>query len=449
MRPASIAGALAFATAITVGTATGASAGTVEDGQWYIDGYEVRDLHDQGLDGSGVKVAVIDTGINPDLPEFEGADLSVHEPSYCYGPEGEERPAASTDISSSWHGSNVTAMIVGNGTGYSGEGVLGYAPKASVTFYDVGPAEGDCYYADGGGIVSQWDLSGAMNQAIDDGADIISVSLTTNADATDALARAMREGVIVVGALANDDSAEGADSVFQGDFFPGINNGVISVAAFGPDGQVPQTALGPLTSPYTDVVAPGIDILTQGDPAADWEEPTLQNGTSFSTPITTGNLALVMQKYPEATGNQVIQSLIRNTDAEPHELYYDDTGATGYGSVDTISLLAADPTQYDDVNPLLVEDDGSVFFWGPTIAEVSGDGEASASPTASPAPPEESASASPSPQPTSSAAPDADSSSSTPLALILALVAIIIAAVVVIVIIVVRNRSQGDSHGNV
>lgn len=446
MRTERIAGSLAVAAVIALSTASGAAADIVDDGQWYLDGYEVRDFHDQGIDGSGVEIAVIDTGINPGLPEFTGADLTVHEPSFCYGPEGEERPAASTDIGYSWHGSNVTAMIIGNGTGYSGEGVLGYAPAASVTFYDVGSPDGDCFYADGSPIISQWDLAGAVNQAVDDGADIISVSLSTNADAIDALARAMREGVIIVAALAN----EGSGSISDSEWFPAINNGVISVAAFGPDGQVPQTDLGPLTSPYTDVVAPGIDILAQGDPDGGWEETTLQNGSSFATPITTGNLALVLQKYPDATANQVIQSLIRNTDAEPHELYFDDTGETGYGSVDTISLLAADPTQYEDVNPLLVEDDGGIYFWGPTIAQVYGEVETSASPAPSASAPEESVSASAAPQPTSSAAPETGTSDSIPLPLILAVVAtVVVVGTVVVIIVMSRNKSQGDSHGNV
>ena len=65
----------------------------------------------------------------------------------------------------------------------------------------------------------------------------------------------------------------------------------------------------------------------------------------------TGNIALALQKFPEATSNQILQAVIRNTGSEPHPLAFTDT--FGYGVVVTQTLLASDPTQYPDVNPLI------------------------------------------------------------------------------------------------
>jgi hypothetical protein len=57
-----------------------------------------------------------------------------------------------------------------------------------------------------------------------------------------------------------------------------------------------------------------------------------------------------MVKYPDATGRQIIQSLVRNTDGAYGEPVY--TKTWGWGPVDVGQLFAVDPSQYPDVNPL-------------------------------------------------------------------------------------------------
>jgi hypothetical protein len=67
-------------------------------------------------------------------------------------------------------------------------------------------------------------------------------------------------------------------------------------------------------------------------------------------------MALAAQKYPEATGNQLIQSLVRNTWLEDHELSYDSENYLyGYGEASARHMLRVDPTQYDDVNLLITD----------------------------------------------------------------------------------------------
>jgi subtilisin family serine protease len=60
---------------------------------------------------------------------------------------------------------------------------------------------------------------------------------------------------------------------------------------------------------------------------------TIGDGTSYATPIIAGLLAMVKRKYPVATGNQLIQTLIRNTGTGNHSPARDAEGEVGYGLV--------------------------------------------------------------------------------------------------------------------
>lgn len=376
-----------------------------DSGQGYIDSYQIKEFHAQGIDGSGVTVAVVDSAIYLGLPELQGADIQVKEPSQCYGPGGVEQSSESDDPALALHGTNMVALIVGNGTGYDGQvGITGIAPKAKILYYSVG-AQNGCESASGKTIDKYgWDemVSTAILDATDQGADIINFSIGSGSAAIqDALAYAMRKGVIVVAALENQNSDNLLDYY---DGYPSMNNGVLGVGAFDKDGKVLINGSGsPSSSGFVDVVAPGGDILVQGT-ETDWKVSTIGKGNSAATAITSGNLALAIQKNPNATHNQIIQSLIHNTGTKPHELVFDTKDQYGYGKVDTISLLAADPTEYEDVNPLLLEK--PQFNIGPTRDDVYGD------PSASPSPPASAdASAAPTATATADPAPSEGSSS--------------------------------------
>jgi subtilisin family serine protease len=140
-------------------------------------------------------------------------------------------------------------------------------------------------------------------------------------------------------------------------------------------------------SPYVVVVGPGSDIVSQGD-NGDWTQQSTRSGTSIATPIVAGNLALVLSKYEGATGNQAIQSLIRHTGGTPHELMWDPL--YGYGLVVPDTLVAADPREYPDVNPL-IDDPNTVDTLPrlPLAEEIFPEGNVSPSgnPTSDPGPP--------------------------------------------------------------
>ncbi len=391
MAVASRVGAAALALVLTAALGSPASAGQNNgDGLWYFDLFDIQTFHDQGIDGSGVTIAMVDSPVNLEVPTLQGADITPHAPIGCLAADGGTLPATTTDFALAHHGTSVASLLVGSGAGYPGQqGVKGIAPGATLLTYAVYDTE-VCVSVDGADPLSE-----AINAAVNDGADIVSVSLGTlgSESMNDAILNALVHDVIVVAALPNKDSNIGLFTA------PFSYNGVAGIAALTPEGK-PATAVwgGEATDIETDLAAPGADMLEQGTDAGGWEAQDLAGGTSFATPIVAGEIALALQKYPEATPNQVLQSLIHNTGSQAHELNFDSTGTYGYGIVDAISFLAADPTQYDDANPFIEEhsrlfqstgdagdDFSDEFGYGPTIALIeSAKSGASASPSASP-----------------------------------------------------------------
>jgi subtilisin family serine protease len=329
-----------------------ASAASADDGLWYFSKFNVQAAHDAGFTGKGVTIAILDSAINLDVPTLQGADIRL-QPSRCYGPDGKLLPVESTEVAQAAHGTNVVSLIVGSGAGYAGQvGVKGVAPDATILYWRDGFNTGvenifDCLDKKGQQAVINDPAAAAVNEAVAGGADIISVSagLGESKAMVLALANAVHAGVVVIGSLPNS-LEETAGLVGT---FPESANGAVSVQSGGADAQVQ------MATSETEIVGPGMGILVQGV-GDSWEAQDIINGTSLATPIVAGFLALVKQKYPDATGNQLIQTLIRNTWAEDHPLEYDSRNETGYGFASVTHMLRVDPTQYEDVNPLIVDD---------------------------------------------------------------------------------------------
>lgn len=355
--------ALAVAGLVAASALPASAAGDVSTGQWYLDAFHIRDVQADGLTGTGVTIAVIDSAINTSIPALASADITVREPSYCLGDDGSFLPAVSTDLTGpndAFHGTSIAALLVGSGAGSDGQqGVQGIAPGAKLLYYaaststGVGQAEVTCRTENGSAFGIDESVAAAMNEAMDAGADIISVSLLLNGNTEmiEAVARAHREGVIILGGIPNEQ-------VSQAGIWPGAANGAVAVQAVDATGapqseDVAGTAL-PIEYPYTSVSGPGMGILAQGVEEGTWDEQQLVSGTSYATPAIAGFLALVKQQFPSATGNQLLQTLIRNTGATDHELVRDD--ALGFGIASVTHMLQNDPAQYPDENPLITPD---------------------------------------------------------------------------------------------
>ncbi|NNL57994.1 MAG: S8 family serine peptidase, partial [Nitrosopumilus sp.] len=161
-----------------------------------------------GIDGVGIKVAVIDTGVDFTHPDLLG-----------YGPDGkvvggynfinEGQPPMDTN----GHGTQVAGVIAADGQ------ITGIAPKAKILAYKVSE--------NGEGVSSEL-ITRAINKAIEDGADIINISLgvnKTNSKIDRAVNNALEKEIFVVTAAGND----GPDLGSIGS--PGRNFGSVTVGA--------------------------------------------------------------------------------------------------------------------------------------------------------------------------------------------------------------------------
>lgn len=348
--------ALAAGLTLALGAAiVSAAPASAEGSNWWYDYYSVGEVHADGWTGKGVTIAVMDDGINPATPALQGTDLTVDPEGLCEGDDGKPRPGAGTEMSRYWHGTNVTSYIIGNGTGPNQ--VQGIAPDAKVLFYaDAGEDEKVCSRA------ADW--SSQVYEAVDAGADIITTSVgwaSLTPDGLSAVAYALAKGVVFLAAQPNSQL-----SIYE---YPAKLNGVVQVSAYNAAGQIESDEdLADERAIHADttVVAPGEGLLSIGnEETGNWDESVEMAGTSFATPMVAAALADVWQKYPKATSNQLIQSLIHNTTLEDHPLLRDTESGYGYGPMSLRHMLRVDPTQYPDVNPLFDKD-----YAKPTSAEV-------------------------------------------------------------------------------
>ena len=348
---------------------TAAADGTVD---WRIEDMGVRDAWDAGLTGKGVKVAVIDDQVVRDYPALADADvtyrLALSHGDSCHDVYDKNRVMSKRDMTlgtadgfDMTHGTAMVALIVGNGKGYDGgAGIQGIAPDASViaypkSFASTGTLGGfldleTCVDADENGI----DLVGSsVTDAVDSGARIINMSFVDvggDWDYPQAALHALRHGVILVSGRDNNTDAGLYDLVGEppyNQYFPGT----VTVNSLARDGTVSATS--DVMDGNVSILSPGADTL--GYDFTNRRELSLGNGgTSTAAADLTGYLALAVQKWPEATGNQILQSLVRNTKGnDSGEARLDEEHRTGFGAVDPPRLLSVDPTGYPDVNPLL------------------------------------------------------------------------------------------------
>jgi serine protease AprX len=257
---------------------------------------------DAGDTGQGVKVAVVDTGIDPEHADFAGRIVAVTD----FTGEG--------TADNNGHGTHVAGIIAGSGAASDGQ-YRGVAPGASLMAAKV-------LKGDGTGLMS--DVMAGIEWAVQQGAQVINLSLggpPTPCDGSDALSAtcdaAVQAGVVVCVAAGN--SGPSARSVGS----PGCARQVITVGAAvaSPtdyDTIADFSSRGPTADGRVkpDVALPGVDIAaarargtSMGRPINDFY--TQASGTSMATPHASGVAALILQKEPGLTPAQVKERMTR------------------------------------------------------------------------------------------------------------------------------------------
>lgn len=305
--------------------------------QAYFAYYGLDRARAKGYTGEGVTIAMIDGPVDTSVPELKGAKITTKE------------TCTITSSNGSWtHGTGVASILVSD--------VYGVAPGSSLLTYKIAfgnqndQRSEDCF--GGAGYVGKTELVRVLNQAMNDGAQIINLSASSN-DGNDQMkwtvARAMSSGVILVTAAGNNATDEDLTSLSQW-------SGVIGVTAISTDG----------TRQDYSSWGEGVVTTSIGGPFSlrDFASGEVQqrSGTSFSAPVVTGVLALAKQRWPEATSNQLLQLLVK-TGLNPDHGW---NKYTGFGGIDPGAILNTDPSQFPDENPLAQKQGGS----SPTPEEV-------------------------------------------------------------------------------
>ena len=328
----------ACALALSVGAvAVAPSSARADDAittQDYFSYYKLDQARAKGYTGKGVTIAMIDGTVDTSAPELAGANITVKTP--CSYKE---------DNASKTHATAIASILVSKN--------YGVAPDATLIAYSVPTKQAtklDECKQDRSGLKGT--AYGAIEMAINDGAQIISISRSDNSKDSKAqkwaITRAMARGVIIVGPMGNDAQDENDVSYARW-------SGTVGVSAIDASGQ-----LASYSSWGQGVVAAGV-----GGPvkARDYEAGGVKDmqGTSFATPVVAGQITLARSRWPQATPNQLLQLVIRSGSNNGVWDQY-----TGYGALSLDGLLGSDPSQYPDENPLADKGGGST----PTPAEV-------------------------------------------------------------------------------
>jgi len=298
-------------------------------------------------DGSGITIAVIDTGIDSSHPDLK--NKIVDQVSFV-----KDEPSSEDGYG---HGTHVAGIIAGSGIA-SGSKYMGVAPEASLMNVKVIGKNG---WGTSSSVIS------GIEYAVDHGADVISLSLGDYIwppDGTDPVAMAANAavdaGVVVVAAAGNAGTAFYIAS-------PASAEKVIAVGATTKQDDIAMySSMGPTWDHRIkpEISAPGGAAYIYDDPAelgivsakafgsviemlkpeyiVDKYYITL-SGTSMATPHVSGVAALMLQAHPDWTPDKIKQQLM-NTAVDLEE----SPIAQGAGRIDAISAventLAIEPT---------------------------------------------------------------------------------------------------------
>jgi hypothetical protein len=220
----------------------------------------IAELHGKST-GQGVRIALIDTGVDIDHPDLKG-QISHFE---------NMTPEAGASNFAEIHGTAVAGVLAARPNNHIG--IAGIAPAAEILAFRA------CWPKKSGALAARcnsFTLALALNQAIRLGSHIINLSLSGPEDLLLKMLidKALSKGIVVIAAVPGEDQDGG---------FPASLPGVIPVAQEGKDHKPGIVA------------APGLDILT----TVPHEGYDFMSGSSFATPHVAGIIALLMQLHPD------------------------------------------------------------------------------------------------------------------------------------------------------
>ncbi|VXC59648.1 Type VII secretion-associated serine protease mycosin [Arthrobacter sp. 9AX] len=300
--------------------------------------------------GAGVKVAVIDSGVDAKHPDLKGAVVGGYDASGSGQPDGQKIVGSKTE-----HGTLVATMLAGRGhqpadataspspgPGLPPDGIVGVAPEAQILSVSTWLGS-----TNPSGKSDQDQIPEAVRWAVDNGAKVINISLGSTTpqwpqswDA--AFLYAEQKDVVIVAAAGN--RVGGNIQVGA----PATIPGVLTVAGLDRKGTASVDASSQGIS--IGVAAPAENLLggIPGGSYAEWQ------GTSGSTPIVAGVAALIRSKWPDMNAKQVINRIVSTAK---------DAGAPGKDPLYGFGVLNAEAALKDDVPEVSANPLGSIAEW--------------------------------------------------------------------------------------
>ena len=307
--------------------AVSAVADDIRDNQQWVLGMLNAAAAWQVTRGSGVTVAVIDSGVNPNVSDLAGSVIT-----------GPDYTGVTTSLASrQWgvHGTWMASLIAGHGHAGGLSGVTGIAPESRILSIRVIPDRGDPHYSRyerEPETVIQQSLANGISYAVTHGAQVISMSIGYSAPSGAVraeLQQAYDRGVVVIASAGNSGGPSGRDGEAP-ESFPANYPGVISVGAVDQAGAVAGFSSDNLS---VQVAAPGVRVPAQGRDGQYW----LVSGTSPACALVAGVAALIKSRYPGLAPDLVASALTSTTTGRPAGGY---DSQVGFGIVDAAAALA-------------------------------------------------------------------------------------------------------------
>ena len=232
---------------------------------------------DRWSSGEGIKVAILDTGIDPNHPALDGvvfSQLSLLGEGKSHENKG--------------HGTGIASIIAGQD-----EEFLGLAPASEILSFQV---------LDENGAGDSFTIAKGIISAVDQGADIINLSLggaTASSVMEKAIQYAKSKDVIMIASVGNDGD--------QGVAYPARHQDVVAVSSVDKKSRVSTFAN---FGPEVDISAPGVGIFTA------WEDNEIVSfsGTSIATAFVTAALSSELSQSSFLSKDQAVKALYDNAD---------------------------------------------------------------------------------------------------------------------------------------
>jgi len=297
--------ALAALTLVPAGPADARAVPGPRSEEWWFPAWDIQNKVWPLTHGAGVKVALIDSGVNASLPGLSDAVLS----GINLDDHGGDGRTDTDTAKGAGHGTAMAELIAGQGQDL---GMVGVAPEAKIL-----PIVAGRY---------SFQVAPAIRWAVDHGAKVINISEGfpdaylghhCPGDVLSAAIYAAQKDVVVVASSGNEGNTTNRME------WPADCGGVLAVGAVNGK-KIPWT--GTQRAPYVAVAAPGTQVGSIWRGEKGWGDRRFgkSSGTSAAAALTSGAIALIRAKNPNLSARQVVQRVYNTAiDAGPrgHDVY--------------------------------------------------------------------------------------------------------------------------------